>query len=273
MAVYPPDPAGDSGMDFVGGTDAVPTGFTFYHVERFPADSSVSVPVQLTLLDAREEVEGETRFSLSQRDFHAGFHRYVAHHEMKVKMIGKVFGRTFNEFLRPFDFPFYYNEERSLLVVQAPKEISHDFISTLNECRQVDFEANRYEVDISKILPRLPMITGVWVGGLEDQYLKTAGYFGPHVNRASELQAKLLVGQVKTVMIHEPLGPSGDDVRVAITRYGGVVVYTRFEVDEHALDVALTVFDKYVLPTLPTVVTPSRTTLGSQRLDGEDLVP
>lgn len=225
-----------------------PISFTFCPVESFPNAETFHVPYQW-VLDNTEE-NADTHFALSIRDFFRHFDRWIVYHEMKVTAFGKVYGRTFRHYVEPHEFPMYLSRDRRLLILREKREVAHNFVDVINK-NLGGFSIGRYTFDIKAMLQYLPPITSVWVGGLGDQYVKTAGYFGQHVDRSDELQAKLRIGQISALRVQYSLGPDNEEISAGINTKGGIVLYSRFDVEEHALQTAIDIFEKYVLPTNP----------------------
>src|SRR3972149_7978837 len=102
-------------------------GFRFFDVERFPNLSigqAYRVPSQLSLVLDMEVPD--TSIELVDPNYYSSFARHRIHHEILERIHGRAKNVTFEEYVRPVDFPAYYHSGKGVLLMQGKKEVIID---------------------------------------------------------------------------------------------------------------------------------------------------
>lgn len=203
---------------------------------------------KIELLPFSDEIEGEQ----------INIMEYSAFQDVKQKRHGRVFGRTFHWYLEPNEFPFYFAESRNLLLVGAGKDTVDAFLKQMRDDKESGFDAQRFEVDFTLLQPLIPVISGAWVAKMKNQYLKSAGLFGNHVDRSEEFKAAVRSGQISSLMFHYPY--QGSDLQIAITKSGSIIFYTRIKNPvnkkpdiQAELTVAIEIYERFLNRKLTTI--------------------
>lgn len=213
--------------------------YTFCTAERFK-DGELHADLQIRLEDVEENPE--TYYFVEQRQFHEGFDLYKAHHDLKVRQFGKVYGKTFNSYLQPTDFAMYFRPTDRLALLATKRDVVDGFLAALAESKK-GTEIKRHSVDLQSLVHR-GKIVGAWFSEIQQPNLKTAGFFGPDVDRSQEFQTATNRGQLSEVLFsHRDSG--GEEHTVAITKNGAVILYKNYATVQDELDIALQVFKTY----------------------------
>lgn len=223
----------------------MPQSFLIRRVIKNPPVDYFEAPIQTAI--PGEDETANTSYRLVQSSFIDSIDRYIAHHELLVKKIGRAHGRMFNFYYEPYDFPFYYDNKRNLIYIGTNKEVAKSFLEHIG--REKDWEA--VPIDYEAMTPFLPPITGAWFCELKLQYVSSAGYFGRHVDRSDEFKKAAKNGHISVLYINVPWPDNNSpDFRVGITSKGSIVIAQKFELEEHQLELVSHVYDTYIAPTL-----------------------
>jgi hypothetical protein len=202
-------------------------------VEKYSAKSSYNVPVQ-SQLPGFEENPRTWYELLDERWLNvpipgtedANYIRlYRAHQDVRHMKYGYVFGREFYSYLEPNDFRIYFDPGRRIALFNTGKETVYQFINTVNKDPEAQMEFKRMEVDFKRLIPMIPVISGAWFADIDKQFLKSAGFFGSHVDRSEEFKAAAKAGKIN--LLHFGYNFDGLDMSLAITRHGGVILHNR----------------------------------------------
>ena len=213
-------------------------------MQQHPRESFVA-PVQMTM--AFEDQPAETCYQLSHRAFWDGIDRYIADHEILVKTMGRANGQCFSQYYEPHRFPFYHDHRRGLAYLAVKKNVAKSFLiaAGLNEAWPA------ISIDYEAMLPFLPPITGAWFSELQLQYIRSAGYFGQHIDRSDQYKLAEAIGKTSVLYVNVAFpNPSGPEYRVGITAEGSVTIDQTLELEEDELDLVCHVYDAYIEPTL-----------------------
>lgn len=225
------------------GGDSLAKAYLICDVKKFLKDSHL-IPIQLEAI----EYEGNPEIKVSLRDqtFYKTFDRYDCHHDYKHKKHGRVFNRTFTYYFEPTDFYMYYKKDRNISLIQTKTDIGLDFIKTLTASDYYDIKA--VNVNFVTMYPLITEITGGWIADLNQTYLKTAGYFGPNVNKSEEFKQAAEIGEVSSLLMKYVSPNSGEELTIGISKKGSVVLYDTFERIEDEIDVVLDIYEKLINP-------------------------
>lgn len=207
---------------------------------------SFSTYIQPAFFDS--DHTAETYYKLSHPSFIECVDRYTAHHELKVNKIGRANGKLFTFYYEPHDFPFYHIHNRSLIYICTKKDVVKDFLHNAN----LDKDWPAVPIDYAAMTPLLPPITGAWFCQLNLKYVKTAGYFGNHIDRSDQYKEAAERGQISVLYINIPWPPGGPEYKVGITSGGAIVILKNLELEEEEIKLVTHVYDTYILPTLAT---------------------
>lgn len=222
----------------------MPQSFLVRKVTKNPPFDCYKAPVQEAVSGVDETAN--TSYKLVQSSFIDSIDRYIAHHELFVKKIGRAHGKMFSFYYEPYDFPFYYDKKRNIVYIGANKEVAKSFLEHIG--REKDWEA--IPINYEAMTPLLPPITGAWFCELKLQYVSSAGYFGRHVDRSNEFKKAAKSGQISVLYINVALYNDGQEFRVGITSKGSIVVAQKFQLEEQQLELLSNVYDTYIAPTL-----------------------
>lgn len=251
--------------------------YKFCKVKKFTSISGYYKPVQLTLEGMEEEAEckfqkTETEYSytrdnlsVKQLDIISNeinqipdqiiVNLYKAYVDIVVNKKGKVFHEIFYKYLEPNEFIIYYVKEINIFIFgSASKDAVNQFIDYVNTDKNSGLELEPIEVDFKALQPLIPVIIGVWFGDMNKQYLKTAGYFGNHVDRSKEF-TEAIEGKAKISQLLFNYEFKNEFFTVAVTRKGAVVLYSRIKDEktktpdiQSEIQLALQIFINFILP-------------------------
>jgi len=194
------------------------------------------------------EEESETSYSLSQPSFMKDVDRFTAHHELKVDRYGRAHGKYFSFYYEPYNFTFYYDRARNLVYLCAKKKVVNSFIEDIG----LSSNWPKITVNYEAMIPYLQNITGAWFCQLKLEYLNTAGYFGPHVNRSEYFKKAAELGQISVLYISLSWPLGGNEYRVGITSDGAIILPKTMELEDEEIAIVQYVYDTFIAPTLVT---------------------
>src|SRR5690606_10151826 len=201
-----------------------------------------SAPIQESLFE--HEGEPEIKIQLAKRDFYNGFDLYRCHHDFKIKMHGKAFYKFFSYFFRPVDFSLFYNPKIKIALMSVNSKIGLDFIQKLNNFNH--HELNPIEVDFNYILPKITEMTGVWVSRINHANLKSAGYFGHHVDKSKEVEEAIKDGVLSSVLIKYISPTTKEEHTILISKKGTITLYDTYNQIEDELDLVMSVYNDII---------------------------
>lgn len=222
----------------------MPKAYLICDVEKFDSDSYL-IAIQEKLFE--DEGQAEIKISLSDKNYYQEFDRYNCHHDYKHRMFGKVFGKTFHYYFEPKDFYMYYQRHNKLALIQTKTEIALDYIKRLTQSNHFDIKP--VNINFVKMYPLITEITGGWIADLNQTYLKTAGYFGPNVNKSEEFKQAAQIGEVSSLQI-KFLSNFGEELYIGISKKGSIILYDTFERIEDEINVVMDVYNKLIKPAI-----------------------
>jgi hypothetical protein len=234
---------------FYGGNFMTAKSYLICKVERFNDQESYLVPIQESFGDVYEG-EAEIRIKLIHKNYHQSFNRYNCHHDFKHKKHGKAFNKYFTYYFEPIDFNMYYCSNSSLALVQTKTEISLDFIKQLND--KGYYKLLPTEINFKAMAPFITEMSGVWISNLKRTHVKTAGFFGPHVNRSEEFKEAAGEGEVSSIQMNYLSPFSGEEHTIGISQKGSVVLYDRFQTITDELDLIINIYETLINIKSPT---------------------
>lgn len=213
--------------------------------KKFKKDDFL-LPMQIDLLE--DEVEGEALTSINQSsdNFHIEFEQYKCHHDFKHNKSGRVFQQNFSYYFEPLNFYTYHNSNENLAFIRTKTEVALDFIEKLNTTGEYDLKP--IEINFEKMIPHIDEIGGAWFANLRKAHLKSAGYFGPHVNKSEEYKEAAREGHVSSIQINYINRVNSNEYTVLISKKGSIVLYDRFETLEEELELVDQICARLIRP-------------------------
>ncbi len=218
--------------------------YNFYVSDGFPSAASLKTPVQTNVPEIEENPQ--TAVALILPGCVGGFDEYDVDHDYVVRDSGRVFGKHFEKYLKHYRFNLYHNRDRGLLVVRTKWEVADDALARIKTLHP-PFTYRNPEVDFGFVKQRAEMIAGGWFNELNQQHLRAAGYFGPHVDQSDEFKRASEMGSTRSLMITRS-GTKGKEETIMITSTGGVVLYSKFDVPRDGLALALAIYEDFIAP-------------------------
>lgn len=212
--------------------------FLICNVEKFMEEDSYQVPIQESLL--KHEGEPLINISIKHRNFFDQIDLYNCHHDYKHKKHGKAFNQEFTYFFEPKDFYLFYDSQESLAVVSAKTDISIDYVKILSE--YAPFKMEPIKVDFEKIAPLINEMSGVWVSGLKRMHLKTAGFFGPYVNKSNEFIEAAKEGDVSSIQMQYVSPRTDAEHTIGISQKGSIILYDSFKSIEDEIEMVQSIY-------------------------------
>jgi hypothetical protein len=209
-------------------------------VKKF-LENEFSVPIQESLVEY--EGEPEINIQLARKNFYNGFDQYRCHHDFKIKMYGKAFYKHFNYFFRPIDFYLYYNSNVKIALLSVGSKYGLDFIEKLNDYKH--HEMTPIEVDFDYIRPKITEMSGVWVK-INQANLKSAGFFGYHVNKSKEVEEAIKDGVLSSVLIKYIIPSTKEEHSILISKKGTIVLFDTYNQIEDELDIVMSVYNDII---------------------------
>lgn len=227
--------------------------YRFAVVNKFN-NSEYFKPIQLTLENMEEEAEckyhlvGENEITFERKDFSItdpeiiltdrahfdlpssiSIDKYQMYIDVVVNKKGKVFHQKFHRYLEPNEFYSYHIKELDILVFGgSQKDVVKQFIYEMNTDPNSGLELENIEVDFKNLQPLIPVISGVWFGDMNKQYLRTAGYFGKHVDKSEEFKRALDDNAKISQLIFDYLFQN-ERYTVGITKDCSIILYSRIK--------------------------------------------
>jgi hypothetical protein len=252
--------------------------YKFCLIKRFSESTDYYKPMQLTIENTEEEAECSFKTSekpsleyikdelitevpdisvdtkLPEKLSAIPYDVYI---DMVVNKKGKVFHSIFYKYLEPNEFVMYHLKEiNMMLFAGTQKDVATHFIKEINSDPSSGLELEEIEVDFKSLQPLIPVIIGVWFGDMNKQYLKSAGYFGRHVDKSEEF-IKALEDEAEISQLMFDYMFNGQQCTVAVTKKGAVVLYSRIKDSktkipdiESEIQLASQIFSNFVLPGL-----------------------
>lgn len=202
------------------------------------------LPIQGDLLDV--EGEPETFIKFNNKNFHRNFDQYICHHDFRHNRSGRVFKKDFTYYFEPLDFYTYHNPNNDLTLVQTKTEIAIDFIQKLRSTNKYDMEP--VDIDFNSMIPHIPEVGGAWIANLKRAHLKTAGYFGPHVNKSDEYKEAAREGNVSSIQMNYIGRATNKEYTVTISKKGSIVLYDSFNTIEEEIDLIHEIYNHLINP-------------------------
>lgn len=211
-------------------------------------ESDFEISFQYDLLEDLVEGEPETYIKSYRKEFHLGFNQYKCHHDYKHNKSGRVFQQDFTYYFEPLDFYTYYCTDTNLTMIQTKTDVAIDFIQKLNETKEYDI--NPIEIDFEKMIPHITEIGGAWFANLKKAHLKSAGLFGPHVNKSEEYKEAAKEGNISSIQINFISGTNSKEYTVLISSRGTIVLYDTHETIEAEMELVKDIYNKLIKPHL-----------------------
>ncbi|MBO8169305.1 MAG: hypothetical protein H0Z35_09005 [Thermoanaerobacteraceae bacterium] len=220
----------------------MPKSYLICAVEKFYDDEFYQMPIQEALFE--HEGEAVINYKLTRKDFYQGYDQYTCHHDYKHKKYGKVFNQFFTYYFEPVDFYMYYNRNKSILLIQTKTDIARDYIRILNSSKA--FDCQPVPIDFAKMYPLITEVSGAWIADLKRTYLKTAGLFGPNVNKSEEFKIAAEEGEVSSLQLQYVSKLTKEEHTIAISKKSSIVLYDTFDMIEDELDLVLDVYETLI---------------------------
>src|SRR5690625_1011944 len=204
------------------------------------------IPIQKDLLD----LEGKAEISIKPNhdNFHSSFGQYICHHDYLLNKKGKVFDKPFNYYFEPQDFYTYYNQDTGLTLIQTKTDAALDFINKMN--RTDYFEIEPVDINFQKMIPLITEVAGAWIADLKRAHLKTADFFGSHVNKSEEYIEAASEGNISNIQMKYARSTDEKEYYIAISKKGSIILYDTLPTVEDELDIVMEVYNKFICPHL-----------------------
>ena len=223
-----------------------------YHIfeaDTFPTltlGTSLRVPNQSSLLE--DILVPDTTFDVVTPNFHSGFTKCTVHYEQLVKVFGRLHDRTFNEFIRPFDFDAYVHYSPTFVAFAGKSEIVNDAVHIMN-MGLPDFQLRRERLDLKKLLPSISYLKGAW-WKVKNPNLSAQALFGEHVDRDLSFDQAMKYGdRISTLMLKYEYG--SEFILSSILEACGIVFYESMQVEKEldiVLEVKQSLLDSVIIP-------------------------
>jgi len=224
--------------------------YQFYRVRRFPklqTGQSVRNQIQLTFSGEGEDVE--TVLTLENPSFEGSLGLLRVKSEVKHETYGFI--KTvvdskrrkfdFTEYLQPVDFPAFHDEQRGLVLFQAPKKVCRGVVANLR-ASPCEVELVEMVVDFTKVLELCSEYQAAWFRGVSSR-VRAAGISGDQIQDDALFKKLLKEGELSNVTIPWLL----DDIehRVMVTGAGAVVLVQDYRANQGLeLQIVMDVHDK-----------------------------
>ncbi len=207
--------------------------FQFYLVKKIPdlqQGQSISNQVQLTFSGEAEDVR--TTITMKSKQLEGSFSLLHIVSGIKHKTLGyikKLINNErcridFIEYLQPVDFEAYMDEERKLMIFQAPKKVCRGVLSHLR-ARPCGIELAEMEVDFTKVTQQISEYLGAWFRQVSAR-VQAAGLSGHQIQDDVLFQSLSKVASISNVTIPWPF--EGIEHSVMVTSRGGIVLIQNY---------------------------------------------
>ncbi|MCJ7676078.1 MAG: hypothetical protein MUO33_13135 [Sedimentisphaerales bacterium] len=208
--------------------------FQFYVVKKMPdlrPEQSISNQIQLTLSGQEEDVR--TTITMKSKQLEGSFSLLHIVSGIRHKTLGYI--KTlinkerrridFLEYLQPVDFEAYMDEERKLMIFQAPKKVCRGVVSHLR-ARPCGIELAEMEVDFSKVAQQISEYLGAWFRQVSAR-IQAAGLSGHQIQDDVLFQNLSKIAALSNVTIPWPF--EGVEHSVMVTSRAGVVLTENYQ--------------------------------------------
>jgi hypothetical protein len=201
---------------------------------------------QLTLKDESgfNYFEGEptTRMEIDKKGYFQDFYSFKCHHELKEKVAGKVFGKSFNHYLKPYEFHTFYDEDSKVTLIRLNTDAAIDFMETLNNKKV--YKLKRKEVNFPYIISKVHEVSGLWVSEINNVNLSSAGYYGKDVHRDEDVRDMIGNGEISYLQIKYTPFNGNEELTIGISKKGSVTLYNRLDNINDELEIVIDIYKK-----------------------------
>lgn len=227
--------------------------YQFYLARRFPklnVGQSVKNQVQMTFSGEGEDVE--TSLTLENPTFEGKLSLLRVKSEVKHETYGFIktmIDQTrrkldFTEYLQPVDFPSFYDEDRRIIIFQAPKKVCRGVVSNLR-ASPTDIELVEMVVDFAKVLTLCSEYQAAWFRGISSR-VRAAGISGEQIQDDALFKKLLKDGELSNVTV--PWLLDGVEHRVMITSAAAIVLVQDYRANQGLeLQIIVDVFDRLLV--------------------------
>ena len=208
--------------------------FQFYVLKEMPdlqPEQSISNQVQLTFSGEEEDVR--TTITMKSKQLEGSFsllhivsgirHKTLGYIKM---LINKERRRIdFAEYLQPVDFEAYMDEERKLMIFQAPKKVCRGVLSHLR-ARPCGIELAEMDVDFTKVTQQISEYLGAWFRQVSAR-VQAAGLSGHQIQDDALFKSLSKIAALSNVTIPWPF--EGVEHSVMVTCRAGVVLIQSYQ--------------------------------------------
>ncbi|WP_283749587.1 hypothetical protein [Bacillus mycoides] len=211
-------------------------------IKFYTEEFNTTNQLQLVEPDGTSLLEGEPRTQLTpnSNEYLQNFHTFDCYHETKEKVLGRVFGREFAYYLKPHKFYTFCNLEQELAFLRLNTDSSEEVIKTLNE--QKIYKLSKINVDFSKIITKVPEISGMWLKIYNSLNLDSAAYFGKDVDRDPRVREMIEKREVSYVQMKYV--KDLQEHTIGISKRGSITLYNSYQDIETELDIAIDIYKK-----------------------------
>lgn len=213
--------------------------------EKFSKEP-LNLEIQLTLKDEDgfNYFEGEpiTKMEFDKKGYFQDLDSFRCHHEIKENVAGKVFGKNFKHYLKPYEFHTFHDEDSKLALIRLNSDAAIDFMETLNNKKV--YKLKRKEVNFPYIISRVLEVSGLWVSEINNINLSSAGYYGKDVHRDEDVQEMIGNGEISYLQIKYTPINGNEELTIGISKKGSVTLYNRFDNIKDELEVVIDIYKK-----------------------------
>jgi hypothetical protein len=241
-------------VSFILGGIILAVSYRFCLIKAFNNQKEYYKPMQLTLEGMEEEAEckyslvNTNEITFEKKDFELinpnivlsreqidnlpntiSLDKYQIYIDILVNKKGKVFHKNFHRYLEPNEFFAYHVKELNIFIFSGTqKDVVKQFVHEINTDPNSGLILEDIEVDFKNLQPLVPVISGVWFGDMNKQFLRSAGYFGRHVDKSEEFK-KALDGNAKISQLIFDYLFGKDIYSVGITKDSSIIMYSRIK--------------------------------------------
>lgn len=208
--------------------------FQFYVLKEMPdlqPGQSISNQVQLTFSGEEEDVR--TTITMKSKQLENSFSLLHIVSGIRHKTFGYIKALInkerrridFAEYLQPVDFEAYIDEERKLMIFQAPKKVCRGVLSHLR-ARPCGIELAEMDVDFTKVMQQISEYLGAWFRQVSTR-VQAAGLSGHQIQDDALFKSLSKIAALSNVTIPWPF--EGVEHSVMVTSRAGVVLIQNYQ--------------------------------------------
>lgn len=167
------------------------------------------------------------------------FTKYTIEHEVEEHTFGRVFGKSFNVYIRKGYIDGFVSRTLSIVLLSGKKRDILDFCRLDRNIKE--FRFNTVKIDMKKLLQLLPNVKGVWFS-FETGQINASALMGRHVETTSDFEHYKEVGNISTLSFH--FEKDGNLHPIMVTEDGTVVTQANYQERADEISLVLDVKNK-----------------------------